>query len=386
MEQAIKDILLIPFDENGDTANWKKYLLAVRDYCFEGNVDVDWRGQDNPKRKWVHVPWQHAGEKGREGINGLTREATAKPRQLASTQKDPFQTYAVALYNPPGGYTIGKVWENQFEPDPNQARFPEGTVVAKVLFTQADESQVPYLKNPLSWKAYAQDPVDGKKRKVQELRLIQMDIMIRDNRAKNTGGWVFGTFCYNGDLNEKNRWHNLMPVGLQWGNDPQVDDPNDNPENKEPIETRINPKLKETVVSRDPKLPPQHLGWGGRLNGPADYYRSSCMSCHATAQYPSVVQQHPDFDDSIRFNPGDPQWSAWFRNLNCGQPFSPMFKYDKRRAISVDFSLQLAIGLEQFYAWKARTMGGYFTPVLPGGPRPDERVQRSVPTSEPVKP
>src|SRR5207249_1753973 len=123
------------------------------------------------------VPWQHVGEKGREGINGLTREATAQPKQLAFTQKDKFQTHAVAMYNPPGGHTIGRVWANQFEPDPTVARFPVGTVVVKVLFTQADETQVPYLKNPIVWKAYVQDPADATKRKVQDLRLLQMDIM-----------------------------------------------------------------------------------------------------------------------------------------------------------------------------------------------------------------
>src|SRR6185312_15002266 len=84
----------IAFNENGaGKENWKKYLLAVRDYCFEGNVDqtlptangrVDenWILQNNRKRNWYHVPWQHwdhSGRAGREGIRGLTREATVQP-------------------------------------------------------------------------------------------------------------------------------------------------------------------------------------------------------------------------------------------------------------------------------------------------------------------
>jgi hypothetical protein len=97
--------LNIPFDQNEDgQQNWKKYLLAVRDYCFEGNIDTDrssidkrkydadWNLWDNAKRKWFHAPWQHFGPNGREGIHGLTREATAQPKQLASSQKDRFQT------------------------------------------------------------------------------------------------------------------------------------------------------------------------------------------------------------------------------------------------------------------------------------------------------
>src|SRR5687768_8343823 len=32
-EPQVKDILSIPYDQNGEHENWKKYLLAVRDYC-----------------------------------------------------------------------------------------------------------------------------------------------------------------------------------------------------------------------------------------------------------------------------------------------------------------------------------------------------------------
>ncbi len=71
--------------------NWKQYLLDVRAYCFEENVghaDVadDWRVENNPTRRWYHMPWQHYGDKGREGIHGMTKEAPVQPRQLARTQ------------------------------------------------------------------------------------------------------------------------------------------------------------------------------------------------------------------------------------------------------------------------------------------------------------
>src|SRR5262249_25014793 len=91
------DCLSIPFNENDKEQNWLKYLLAVRDYCFQGNIEVDWDVRNNTVRKWYHAPWQHWGRNGREGIRGLTREATAKPGQLAPTQTSRFQTYAVAF-------------------------------------------------------------------------------------------------------------------------------------------------------------------------------------------------------------------------------------------------------------------------------------------------
>lgn len=299
----------ISFNENQDTANWRKYLLAVRDYCFEGNVDQtlparpgeidkNWALAENKKRDWYHVPWQHwdhTGRAGREAINGLTREATSQPKQLAATQTTKFQTYAVGFYNELGGYTIGQVWANHRAPDPAAGRFPVGTVVCKLLFTQATPDQVSYLAPAVEWEAYAETSDADRTRKVQRVRLLQMDVMVRDPRAEkiNGTGWVFGTFCYNGALGNPNRWYNLVPVGLQWGADENL--PEEGEVNPQPTRTVINKRLKETVINDSPELPPQHLGWGGRLNGPADYFASSCMSCHSTAQYPVVAAMNPEF-------------------------------------------------------------------------------------------
>jgi len=364
-DNQIPEFLRIPFDQNGDgQQNWKKYLLAVRDYCFEGNIDTervpvdkrtyssDWNLWDNQKRKWFHAPWQHFGPNGREGIHGLTREATAQPKQLAASQVDRFQTYAVGFYNQFGGYTIGQVWHNHYGPNASAAPFPVGTVACKVLFTQATPEQVPYLTNPIEWKAFAEIQ-DHKKhtRKVQTLRLLQMDVMVRDSRAEriNGTGWVFGTFCYNGTLGNPDRWYNLVPVGLQWGADPDLADGEVNPL---PTQTIINPKLKQTVINLSHELPPQHLGWGGRLNGPADYFASSCISCHSTAQYPVIAAMIPEFKRSSPEARGSPRWMHWFRNLKCGDPFS-------HEAKSLDFSLQLANGLKNFDDWHRQQGGEY---------------------------
>lgn len=356
----------------------ESYLAAVREYCLKGNklagadneftnAQYEKHWNQDEKSQWYHVPWQHYGEKGREGIHGLTREASTKPTQLADSQTKEHETHAVALYNFVGGYTIGEVWKNQFAPNANAARFEPGTVVVKVLFTQAKADEVPHLVNPLIWKAYIRDPSSPKEaptRSVQELRLLQMDVMIRDDRAKQTGGWIFGTYCYNGEVNRKNKWYNLVPVGVQWGND---EDFRKRAHNKDHTQLAArkptpNPLLRETLINRSDDLPPQHLGWGGRLNGPADYFRSSCMSCHSTAQYPGLEKQHPDFELGLGYQPGDEKWNSWFRNLDCGIPFGSVSKTDRpRRSYSMDFSLQLQIGIENFYDWKGRTMGGYFT-------------------------
>jgi len=368
-DPAVAAILKIPYDQNDDEKNWLKYLTAVRDYCFEGNIDLrdappetayadDWQ-RESTFKNWFHVPWQHSGDKGREGIHGLTREASTRAGQLGPEQVHVHDTHAVAVYNRIGGYTIGQVWKDQFDPNPHAAVFKAGTVVVKVLFTQAGEDEVPYLHDGLVWKAYVRDPQDSTKKKVQNLRLLQMDVMVRDPRADKTGGWVFGTYCYNGSVKAENKWRRLVPVGIQWGNDPQFDDWQANQDRTSPFPTKRGAQkhLTQSIINDSEDLPPQHLGWGGRLNGPADYYRSSCMSCHATAQYPGHSPQHPDFK-SLGHEPGDKNWMLWFRNLKCGESFNST---DPKRALTTDFSLQLQIGFENFYTWKSSVMGGYFT-------------------------
>jgi hypothetical protein len=135
-----------------------------------------------------------------------------------------------------------------------------------------------------------------------------------------------------------------------WGEDPKD---TTNASNATPTKTIINPKLVETIINPDTKeLPATHLGWNSRLNGPVDNPMSSCYSCHSTAEYPQLTPMSPLFVDSLRskYPPGSPGWMQWFRNLKCGIPFN-------NDAKSMDFSLQLAISLQNFNDWKAEQAG-----------------------------
>jgi hypothetical protein len=357
-DTGLQRIMEMPFGPEDEA--WKHYLLMVRDYCFEGNIPVEFQGQDNTVRPWYHVPWQHWGRNGREAIHGLTREATAQPQQLAPGQSRAYQTYAVGMYNSVGAYTIGSVWQNEMQPNPTVAKFPQGTIVFKILFTQAPPQDVPYLQNPITWKAYAEQSDNNPKRTVQDVNLIQMDVMIRDDRVASTGGWIFGNFCYNGALDKENPWHNLVPVGIAWGDDPTVtSDPRKLNSKGQPFppQTTFNEQLTQVIINPGEELPPQHLGWGGRLNGPLDYYNSSCMSCHSTAEYPALAPMNPQFTGKD-IPPGSKTWMRWFRNLDCGVPFTA------NKAYSTDYSLQLAISLQNFYEWKSGTQDGFFNPAV----------------------
>jgi hypothetical protein len=348
-----------------------KYIEAVRDYAFEGNLP-DWDPFKNKVREWYHIPWLHPSATGpgayppnggTEGFRGLIKEAGVNPYQLGPDQKGvpgDYSVYAITLVNDMAGYAMGRMWKNPEKPDPTvldkrypDGGFPDGTVFAKLLFTDAPKGtdRIDYLVNPLQWTAFITENFwTSSKRVVGKVNLLQMDIAVRDPRADRSPsnpegtGWVFGTFCYNGQLNKENKFMNLVPVGLMWGNDPQdtVSTINPYPFTK----TIVNPKLKETTIFASNDLPPQHLGWNGRLNGPADLNSVSCISCHNAAQYPQITSLIPPGAPTDGTTVPDlkkiPNWMDWFQNYECATTMNP-------QTYSTDFSFQVAIALQNFF-------------------------------------
>lgn len=333
-----------PWKDIDPKNNWLEYIQAVREYCYEGNLEIDWRVQNNKTRKWYHTPWLHWGRNGREFVHGLTRERPSQPGELALSQVSIFENWAVGMYNSSGGCTIGKVWENPDNPNIDAAKFPNNTVAIKLLFTTASVSEVPYLKGAYEWDAFIYDeqsePTNPRgRRSIHKVRLIQIDLAIRDRRVNETTGWVFGTFVYNGNVDGDTPWQKMIPVGLMWGNDPDVSISS----------ARKGHTVKESVFNDSNSVPFQHLGYAGRLNGPVDNPISSCLSCHATAEWPSKMQ----FTPPRKSLPDSPEWMKWFRNVKAGEPFS-------EGAQSLDYSLQLLTGISNYYEWKevVETRGG----------------------------
>ena len=369
LEPALARLLAIDY-----TRDWKAYADAALAYVLEGNIEDrslqnSFFAEDNKVRPWFHVPWMHWADNGREGLHGLTPEGPIRSKSLSPTQMTWWQTYALAMYNARGGSAIGRVWANPRNPDIMALKtrgFPSGTVAAKLMFTTTPVSDAPFLSNPIEWTAYIKKtfsftptgfPIAP--REVNTVRLLQVDIMVRDPRADATGGWVFITYAYNG-LQAKarapgqrfdNRWRNLIPVGLMWGQDPDVTSFRQG--NPQPVKTIINPDLKQTRINDDPALPPQHLGFGLRLNGPADNSLSSCKSCHSVAEYPDIspVLAYTGPGDTRQLQCGGPEWMRWFRNLPVGAPFDA-------GSNSLDNSLSLAISISNFIDAKTRADGG----------------------------
>ena len=333
------------------------YLQSVLDYFYEGNiqptVEESFDPAQNNVRKWYNAPWQDFGKGGREFIHGLTRERVTGPRELdAVHQTLSWNNYAVGFYNAPGGMIIGRVWTNHGKPDPSLASMPEGTVAAKLLFTTATVEQAPFLAGSPEWSGYIYAdphistsgiPDDPAKRvrAVVKVRLLQIDIAVKDSRAGSTTGWIMGTFVYGGGPGGPAGagWTNVAPVGIMWGNDPAA--------------LASGGPLSETVLNPAVSMP--HVGYLGRLNGPVDNPNSACLSCHATAEaMPGDGQSK-----MIAKNAGDPKW---FRNIPSGTPFDPGFH-------STDYSLQLSVGIANF-------LEQLKIAKLPAGPLRDKEIAR----------
>jgi hypothetical protein len=325
-----------------------QYIDALLAYGLEGNIEVEFQVQKNAVRKWYHAPWMHQG---REFIHGMTLERASRSKELAPTQTSQFQNWAVGFYNAPGGFVLGKVWANPDAPDPALARFPDGTVAFKLLFTAATEDQVPYLKNDFEWLTDINQVSKTGKPPVK-LRLLQVDVAVRDTRNNNLTGWVFGTFIYDSNAPGATPFERLVPVGLMWGNDPS--------------KVIGGGTLGQTFINPAQHIP-QHLGFKGRLNGPVDNKVSSCLSCHSTATIP--LDSHLGTINGVPpNNPTNAQLKSYFRNIKSGVPFAPGYA-------SLDYSLQLQVGIAKF------TKANPVAPPPPIGPHGPTIVGLATPTS-----
>jgi hypothetical protein len=230
-------------------------------------------------------------------------------------------------------------------------------VSVKLLFTAASEDQVPFLKNAKQWDAHilrklepwstGMDPnLAPQAAEVRKLRLLQLDVAVRDHRFDATTGWVFGTFVYDGDAPGVTAYHRLVPVGLMWGNDPTVT-------------ATDGTQIRQSWRNPEASYLMTHYGWGKRLNGPVDNPMSSCLSCHSTAEAdqiavmaPAVLPEHPGFMN-------------WFRNIKAAQPFTPA------GTISLDYSLQLSAGIQNHKLankqYQLRKRGARYQLVTPDG-------------------
>ncbi|MEM9304274.1 MAG: hypothetical protein AAGE01_19335 [Pseudomonadota bacterium] len=242
--------------------------------------------------------------------------------------------------------------------------------------------------------------------------LLQFDIAIKDSRAPGTE-WVFGTFVADGHrkADEPNPWSRMSPLGLMWGNSTP---PAGTLASAFPDDPRTN-GFEDMVIFWDTvdmlnadggqhtTLHPGHLGCNSRLDGPADKQYSSCMSCHGTAsvaddniKVPPIAAQFGGLTSECAMpdpdNPG--QWidasgatarirtvgedgpaitypeidSIYFASTAAATPFNatvvqssgpvnilpgqPDYGDARTDWISLDYSLQFSISIQQWKQWQ----------------------------------
>lgn len=269
-----------------------KFILLVQKYFYENMAnqnpkkpDYNFIAQNNKQRYWCHMPWMHVGDTGREAIHGMTKERDLRPSTSIPVFKNatPGSDWGVAYFNGTGCEAIGDVFgaqgKHRQEPDFSRAYFRDGTVITKMLFTTA---RFPEIEKAYKWRATVSD-AGSTERSLRDVRHIQMDIAVKDLTLKGTDAsldnWVMAGFYYDPNydfekelkavLGEENPLKSIpnlprellkmRPMGVQTGFEA--------------------PDTNETIL-----FPGSYAnGSGGRLNGPADNPKTSCLGCHAAA-------------------------------------------------------------------------------------------------------
>jgi hypothetical protein len=326
----VNDAPWLSIDFMNGVAGANSYLYALRDYAFDGMIAADFTPELNTVRQWFHMPMMNFGPPAREPSRGLTSERTLVGPELGIKPGVSVHNYAIGFYNAVGAVTIGQVWKTN-SPDVTKARFSQGAMTFKILFSDAKASDFDgpdILAGAPTWTIAT---TTGQK----PVRLMQMDVAAVDARSPTR--WVFGTFAFDRSASDSSPWLRLRPVGISWGNDYGFT----------PADQQAGKKLKETTISdQAPAYAAAHLGWAGRTNGPIDNPISGCLSCHSTAQDPVAA---------ITFNNAcvsDTQKMFWFRDFPGTQFFGAVDStctptpVDPNAVHALDFSLQMGVSVQ----------------------------------------
>lgn len=336
---------------------------------------------DPVKAGWYDMVWSGDGAvaggvtdptSGREALmntySGQIMPALTFPPGHAPTK--PVQNHAVIYYNGPAAAMLGRVWGDLYAPNLRAVDFPDGSVVVKIEAVTNTPEDWPVLTDSAIWHVYrptTEEQLAGKPNlqpHVLPVRPLQMAVRVKDRTASPLTGWVFAVFVYDRDAPGERPWDRFVPLGIQWGDDPDVTGPKGDHFGLAQVEQSwINPKA--------PAFTHRTFGWGGRLSGPMDVSSrhnvilpdgkryvndrhlaaSSCQSCHGAAEFPRTVNLYPSpnrsfpRDDTpfLLYEPGSPDWMRWFQNRPGSQP---MTQSGGITALDYDMALMFAVSAQ----------------------------------------
>jgi hypothetical protein len=314
---------------------WREYLAAVVTTIKSAGFRIEnAKIVMDPGHRWWISQWMDYGPAGRESMNGLTKERAPHANDLVQGSPAGAQLWAIGWYNAWGAQRLRTVFRNKCNPAMTNGQvFLERTVSFKALFTDIDPASVSYLQGSPTIMAMI-DPAgvtglsNPVNRQARQLRLLQLDISVRDNRATDTH-WVFGTYVWKGPPTGDGLFDNLVPVGLHWGNDPGN-------LGNQMTEGQLNPDLRGLLYDRPGRA---WMGFNERVNGPADNKFSACLSCHGASQWPRSSRFGIVVSGNVGTTPAAIQTHVerYFRNIPGGQ----LFDTQEQGAVALDYSLQL---------------------------------------------
>ncbi len=142
--QTLPDNTHLPWLAVDPMADPSGYMKSILNYVIKVNArpDIDWRIEDNKEERWCDAPWFYML---REPLHGMTSERWSRPKELHALQTDWEQNFAVGIYNDVACYGFGQIWGDPAFPKTRGFALAEGALSAKMLFSSATPSQVPYL-------------------------------------------------------------------------------------------------------------------------------------------------------------------------------------------------------------------------------------------------
>jgi hypothetical protein len=348
-------------------AQLKKFVEpSMRDMIEKPNT---WNAA---QKGWYDMPWQAEGSAtgGREAILG-SFAGQILPAGAFKGLDVPLQNHTVVYYDALSATMLKRLWANPFNPDRNNVVFPEGAMVVKAAGVTVTPEQWPVLRDAAIWNVWrptvadtlkpAQTPAVAPTPTLLPLRVLQFDIIVKDSVASPKTGWVFTTFVYKFDAPGTGAWDKLVPLGAQWGNDPELA----LSASGRALGDKLMPLQENWINPQAPAFSKEMLGWGGRLSGPIDVAKrhnviftdgeirteqrtSACMSCHGTAQYPFITNFYPapnrtlspDGSPFLLYAPGSKDWARWYQNRSGTEPQN---KNAGTTALDYDMLIMLAL-------------------------------------------
>lgn len=338
----------------------------------------DW---DPAAAGWYDMVWSGEGQQGATGVDPtsgrdalmnsysgqiIPAETFAPPHR----PKGPVQNHAVVYYNSTAASVLADIWADIYAPDLRAAQFRDGSVIVKLEAVTNTPEDWPILAGTSEWHVFRPTTADQAANvtplvpRVLAVHPLQMAVRVKDPVAAPDTGWVFAAFVYDADAPGKTAWDRFVPLGLQWGNDPDfAREPDGIPPGGALRESWVNPEA--------PAFTQNTLGWGGRLSGPMDVssrhnvitpsgkrYQegvhlsaSSCQSCHGAAEFPRTANIYPspnrsfprDGSPFLLYDPGSADWARWFQNRPGSQPLSA-----NRGVTALDYDMVLMFAVSAF--------------------------------------